>query len=189
MVNAIIYYRTLSTLSNTTNATTPSALLSNFPLQCLEFTFSDNLLESIQTTYTNNIVDYPVPNSSGVRKINKQDNGISSFNLIVSGRFKKPINASGIPQINTDIAKIVTMSKISQIDTSHPFGVIGFYSPNAPEFTLDPNATSTNAGSPQSGTVTPATKGYTISSWELGYMTPKITSYDFRITLSYGGTW
>ena len=32
MANAIIYYRTPTTLSNTTNATTPSALLANFPL-------------------------------------------------------------------------------------------------------------------------------------------------------------
>ena len=189
MANAIIYYRTPTTLSNTTNATTPSALLASFPLQCLEFTFSDNLLESIQTTYSNNVVDYPVPNSSGVRKINKQDNGVTSLSLIIKGRFKKPTNASGIPQLDTEIGRLITISKTLQVGSDHPFGVVGFYSPNAPQVSLDPNATSTNAGSPQSGTVTPATKGYTISSWDLGYMSPNITAYDFSVTLSYGGTW
>lgn len=189
MANAILYYRTPTTLSNTTNATTPSALLANFNSQCLEFTFSDNLLESIQSTYTNNVVDYPVPNSSGTRKINKQDNGVKSLSLIIKGRFKKPLNASGVPIIDTEINKLIAISKILQVGVDHPFGVVGFYSPNAPQFSLDPNATSDNTGSPQSGTVTPATKGYTISSWDLGYASPNITAYDFSVTLSYGGTW
>ena len=72
------------------------------------------------------------------------------------------------------------MSKMAQLDSRHPFGVIGFYSPNAPEFSLDPNASSATV---------PATKGYTIESWDIGYMTPKIKNYDFSVTLSFGGTW
>ena len=55
MANAILYYRTLSTLSNTTTATTPSALNTNFATQWLEFTFSDNLFEGISFDYQNNI--------------------------------------------------------------------------------------------------------------------------------------
>ena len=184
MANAILYYRTLNTLSNTTNATTPSALNTNFASQCLEFTFSDNLLEGLSFDYQNNILDIPVPNSSGTRKINKQENGLKSITITINGRFKKP--SSGL---DSDIAILRTMATRSNLDTSHPFGNVGLYSPNAPEFSLDPNAISSNAGSPQSGTVTPATKGLTLDSFSIGYNTPQVKEYGFRATLKFGGTW
>ena len=75
------------------------------------------------------------------------------------------------------------MSKKMQVNTVYPDGIIGFYSPNAPEFSLDPNATKVGS------TETPATKGYTIESWDLGFMTPRIKNYDFSVSLSFGGTW
>ncbi len=66
-----------------------------------------------------------------------------------------------------------------QVDSKHPFGVIGFYSPNAPEFSLDPNATlSSNAS-----------YGYTIQSLRIGYLGQKTTRYGFTMTLSFGGTY
>ena len=186
MADAILYYRTVNTLSNTTNATTPAALATNFSAPCLSFTFSDNILETLQFNYVNNVIDIPVPIADGTRKINKQENGLKSIQLIINGRFKKP---SAQDSLDGDITKLINMSKTAQVDTSHIFGVVGIYAPSSPEFSLDPNATSSNAGNPTSGTITPATKGYTISSWDLGYMSPKVRTYDFRVVLSFGGTW
>ena len=129
-------------------------------------------------------MDIPVPNSSGTRKINKQENGLKSITIDINGRFRKP--ASGL---DADVGILRTMATRSNLDTSHPFGNVGFYSPNAPEFSIDPNATSTNAGSPQSGTVTPATKGLTLDSFSIGYNSPNIKAYGFRAKLKFGGTW
>jgi hypothetical protein len=174
MTDAILYWRTPTTRAD---QYTVANLTSN---QKLTFTVPDNILSSIQFSYQNNVLDIPVPNSNAVRRINKQENGLRSIRLIISGRFKKPLDGSGDPMEDTDIQKLIDMSKMSQVDASHPYGIIGFYSPNAPEFSLDPNATGASA---------PATKGYTIESWDLGYMSPKITAYDFRVVLSFGGTW
>ena len=109
---------------------------------------------------------------------------MKSITITINGRFKKP--SSGL---DSDIAILRTMATRSNLDTSHPFGNVGLYSPNAPEFSLDPNATSSNAGSPQSGTVTPATKGLTLDSFSIGYNTPQVKAYGFRATLKFGGTW
>ena len=177
MADAILYYRTPTSRQDQYALPTTSG----FPAgQKLTFTFSDNIMEAIQFSYENNIVDIPAPISDGTRKINKQENGLKDIKLIIKGRFKKPKDGSGNPILDTDIGKLITFSRIAQLDASHPFGIIGFFSPNAPEFSIDPNAT---------GASTPATKGLTIQGWDLGYMTPKVTSYDFRMTLSFGGTW
>lgn len=174
MADAILYWRTTSNPAYSHTITQiPDA-------QKLTFDFPDNLAMAMQLSYQNNVVDIPVPIADGTRKINKQENGLKLIRLIIKGRFKKPINSSGDPILDTDIGKLISMSKMAQLDSRHPYGIIGFYSPNAPEFSLDPNATSTSV---------PATKGYTIDSWEIGYMPPKIKNYDFSVTLSFGGTW
>ena len=171
MANAILYYRNGYSQSETVVASLPDA-------QQVEFTFPDNTLETLQFNYVNNVVDIPVPVSDGTRKINKQENGLRSIQLIINGRIKKP---SAQNSLTTSITNLINMSKRLQVDAVYPYGNVGIYAPSSPEFSLDPNA----SASPN----VPATKGYTITSWDLGYTNPKVRSYEFRVVLSFGGTW
>ena len=95
--------------------------------------------------------------------------------MVVQGRFKRPVSG-----LDADIGKLRTMSARSNIDDAHPFGNIGFYSPNAPEFSIDPNS---------AGASTDATLGLTIQQFRLGFMSPKVKNYGFEVILSFGGTW
>ena len=54
----------------------------------MEFSHPDNRLISVEWSYTNNILDIPVPVSDGTRKINKQENGLKSWTLILSGSIR-----------------------------------------------------------------------------------------------------
>lgn len=176
MVDAILYFRELATIKGSSGSTYFNPI--NLPsANKLSFTFADNLLEGIDFNYQNNVLNIPVPISSGLRKINKQDNGLKLITLTINGKFKIPkFNSEAI--LDTDIAKLKLMSSMLQIDETHPFGKIGFYSPNAPEFTLDPNATSSSS----------STIGYTMNSLRIGFMGQKSTRYGFSVTLDYGGT-
>jgi hypothetical protein len=178
MPDAILYYRTTSTFKGASSSATywnPDDLPSN---QKLVFSFSDNMLEGIDFQYQNNVLDISAPNADGTRRINKQDNGLKMCSLTINGVFKIPIS-SNLPALDTDIYALKTMASMSQVDTYHPFGKIGFYSPNAPEFSLDPNAQSSS---------TVATRGFTLSSLRIGYIGQKTTRYGFSVTLNFGGT-
>ena len=115
MADAILYWRTPTTRAD---QYTVANLTDN---QKLSFTVPDNILSAIQFSYQNNVLDIPVPNSLAVRRINKQENGLRSIRLIISGRFKKPTSGT-----DTDIGKLIEMSKISQLDISHPYGIIKY---------------------------------------------------------------
>ena len=173
MADAMLYFRTGIYKKGSSGDTyyDPTDLPSSYKM---EFTFSDNLLEGIDFQYTNNVLDIPVPNSLGVRRINKQDNGLKSLQLTLNGEFRIPKTA-GEPVLDTDIAKLKSMASMVQVESDHPFGKIGFYSPNAPEFSLDPNATSSN----------PATVGYTMSSLRIGYIGLKVRTMIQRLFLSH----
>ncbi|MDC3257187.1 hypothetical protein OAU44_00265 [bacterium] len=174
MTDAILYYRTPT--STRTNYALPTT--AGFPTaQKLTFTFSDNLLEGVDFNYQNNVLDIPVPISTGLRKINKQDNGLKSIILTINGEFKIP-KSGGAPALDDDIGRLKSMASMVQVESKHPFGKIGFFSPNAPEFSLDPNSTSSAN----------ATFGYTLQNLRIGYMGQKTTRYGFSATLSYGGT-
>tara|TARA_R110002051_G_scaffold218643_2_gene282461 strand:+ start:2493 stop:3023 length:531 start_codon:yes stop_codon:yes gene_type:complete len=135
----------------------------------LSFTTPTNILEVVDEVYTNNIIDIPVPISDGTRKINKQDNGLSSYIFTINGVFENNLN---------DLTMLNTLRKMQQVTTEHPFGCLGFYSPNAPQFSIDPNANgSTNA-----------TKGLTLKSTRIGFAGQKKKRYGFAVTLSFGGT-
>ena len=82
----------------------------------------------------------------------------------------------------TDIQKLKTIRQTPQLDPQHPFGRIGFYSPNATEFSLDPSATIVSSAD------VPATQGYTISGVTIGYTGQSKTRYSFSATLNFGGT-
>ena len=172
MADAILYYR--NGYGDAPNQKTIAQLSAG---QKVIFAFPDNTLETLQFNYVNNVVDIPVPISDGTRKINKQENGLRSIQLIINGRLKKP---SAQDSLTTNVTNLINMSKRLQVDAVYPYGNVGLYAPSSPEFTLDPDANHPS---------TPATKGYTITSWDLGYTSPKVKSYDFRVVLSFGGTW
>ena len=158
MVDSMIYYRT----SNTTVSLVSNPI--NLPTaQKLSFVTPTNILEVVNETYVNNIIDIPVPISDGTRKINKQDNGLNSYSFSISGIFDKPV---------TDLVTLNLLRTTKQITTDHPYGCIGFYSPNAPQFNIDPIAT----------------RGLTIKNTAIGYTGQKKTRYGFSISLSFGGT-
>jgi hypothetical protein len=178
MASAILFYRTdgdISGESDTRKKASGSTYYdpANLPsAQILTFTFPDNVLEGISESYTNNIISIPVPNSEGVRRINKQENGLKSITLKINGVLKNT---------QTDIQKLKTIRQTPQLDLQHPYGRIGFYSPNATEFSLDPSATVSGS------TDVPATQGYTINNVDIGYIGQKKTRYSFQLTLNFGG--
>jgi hypothetical protein len=165
MANATLFYRT----GTITDPQTTVALLPD--TQKLEFTHPDNRLTSVEWSYSNNILDIPVPVSTGVRKINKQENGLKSWTLILSGtlRVKTPKDTSGDAIINN----LKAMAKRLQLDSDYPFGNVGFEMDNAPEFNIDPTATS----------------GLTLQSFNVGFRTPNVKTYAFSVNLTFGGTW
>ena len=179
MASAILFYRTdgsISGESDTRKKASGSTYYDPADLpsaQKLEFTFPDNVLEGLKEDYSNNIMDIPVPNSQGVRRVNKQENGLKYISLSINGMLKNT---------QTDIQKLKTIRQTPQLDQQHPFGRIGFYSPNATEFSLDPSATIV------SSVDVPATKGYTISAVTIGYSGQSKTRYSFSATLNFGGT-
>lgn len=186
MPTALLYSRSdgngvapfnVPTLSDTVGATTPELLLTNHPLQVLEFDFPDNVLEGINFNYQNNITSIPAPNSEGIKRINKVENGLKSLTLVINGVFRNN------KTINADIAILKDMATRSQVDLKHVAGIIGFFSPNAPEFNLDPNATT---GALPIGK---ATIGYTLESFKIGFIGQENTRYDFQVMLSFGGTY
>ena len=178
MANAHLFFRTVSTPKSNNNYENSTELLGRansdthtdlgYTLQVnkqvLAFDISDYILESIGESYSNNIIDLPVPTSDGTRKINKQENGLRSKSLTIKGIFR---NASG-----SDIEKLERMRQIPQVDATHKFGVIGFYSPNATRFSLDPDGDA----------------GYTITDTMIGFVSGAQKKYDFQVTLSFGGT-
>jgi hypothetical protein len=174
MANAHLFFRTINSAKTVSGCSTSTALLSKsgtnsdtglgYDEQVLAFGISDYILESISESYDNNVIDIPVPTSDGTRKINKQENGIRSRTLTIRGIFKN--------DTNSDIKILERMRQRQQVDTTHKFGIIGFYSPNADRFSLDPDG---NAG-------------YTISSTSIGFAGQSKKRYDFTVVLSFGGT-
>ena len=180
MASAILFYRTdgdISGESDTRKKASGSTYYdpfgASFPsAQKLDFTFPDNVLEGLSEQYSNNIINIPVPNSEGVRRVNKQENGLRSLSITINGVLKNT---------QSDIQKLKTIRQTPQLDLQHPYGRIGFYSPNATEFSLDPSATIV------SGADVPATQGYTISDVTIGYIGQKKTRYSFQLKMDFGG--
>lgn len=175
MPTALLYYRDADSLRDNVGADTPVNLLANFSDQVLEFDFPDNILEGVNFEYGNNVINIPIANSNGIKKINKQENGLKFLNMTVRGVFRN----TGTTGLNADIAKLKKMAALPQVDNDNIYGVIGFYSPNAPEFSLDPNAVDS----------TKATIGFTLDGFSLGFSTPAIKRYGFQVKLSFGGVY
>jgi len=171
MADAFIYYRLESNSSHKEGAsTTPALLATNFPAQVLKFTLPDELLESVQMVYENNIKDAPVSEPDGTRRINKQDNGLLGIRYTFRGRFK---DASG------DITNLINFSKMLQVESTTAtnalgFGKFGFYTDNTTvkPFNLDPDGT----------------KGLTIRSFNINRSGQMPKNFDFEILMTFGGT-
>ena len=191
MADAFIYYRLKS--NNTDNTvTTPNGgypdpntisasdtnrntfvtnMETHHPAQILRFTLPTEILEGVTMVYENNMKDSPVSEPDGVRRINKQDNGLSSVKYTLKGLFKD--NA-------TDITTLRNMAKRLQVESttnagSLGFGIFGFFSDNTSiqPFNIDPNTS----------------KGLTINSFTISRTSQSPASFDFNISMTFGGTY
>ena len=141
------------------------------PFQQLEFDLPEDLLESVSMVYENNIKDAPVSNPLGVRKINKQDNGLQQLQLTLRGRFKDEA---------FDIRTLQRFSRKLQVEALfHQFGIIGF---KASADELPSSAVSTPFNFDPTDTF-----GLTIKKFTLARVGSAPKNFDFEITLTSGG--
>ena len=187
MADAFIYYRLQSNntdfdLSNNPNYPDPNAsttarntfvtnMEANHSTQILKFTLPNELLESVTMDYENNIKDAPVSEPDGVRRINKQDNGLSYIRYTFRGRFKDSA---------TDLTTLMNMAKRLQVESttnagSLGFGVFGFFTDNTSikPFNLDPTVN----------------RGLTIQGITIDRNGAKPKNFDFTIVMTFGGTY
>jgi len=161
MADALLFFRTLVT--NLFLVPNPDDLPTS---QKLIFTLPEELLESISLLYENNIKDAPVSNPAGVRKVNKQDNGLQQLTLTFRGRFR---------DASVDIQKVQDFAKLLQVEgIHHQFGAFGFKASNTSStpFNFDPTQTF----------------GFTIKRLSISRIGGKPKNFDFELVLTSGGT-
>lgn len=162
MADALLFFRTITTNALLPAFTDPDNLPAS---QKLIFTLPEELLESVSLVHENNIKDAPVSNPAGVRKINKQDNGLQRLELTFRGRFR---------DASADIQKAQDFAKLLQVEgTFHQFGKFGFKASNTTStpFNFDPSQTF----------------GFTIRSLTIARVGGKPKNFDFEILLTSGG--
>ena len=187
MADAFIYYRLKSNNTDVT-ATYPDPNVSTSArntfvasmeanhntapnTQILKFTLPTEILEGVSMAYENNIKDSPVSEPDGVRRINKQDNGLSGITYTFNGLFKD--NA-------TDITTLTNMAKRLQVESSTTtgslgFGIFGFFtdSTTIAPFNIDPTTL----------------RGLTLNSFTINRTSQSPKSFDFSIKMTFGGTY
>lgn len=169
MADALLFFRTLPTRKfiNPPDNTIPGVLNpEDLPAsQKLIFTLPDDLLESISLVHENNIKDAPVSNPLGVRKINKQDNGLQGLTLTFRGRFR---------DASTDIQTLQRFARQLQVEgIFHQFGIFGFKASNTTStpFNFEPSERF----------------GFSIKRFSLSRVGGKPKNFDFEITMTSGG--
>ena len=167
MVNAVLFYRTDSTLTSSVNT-----LLSNNASQCLEYDAPDNILEALNESYSNRINQQVSVNSEGNRQIFIRDDGLASRTITISGIIKK---------LSTDIDKLKKFRILQQTTTNLVHGIFGIRIGNAEFFEIDPQKDVTSGGSTVIG------RGLMIKDMKIGYTGNQKVRYGFTITLSFGG--
>lgn len=126
MANAILYYRTPSTLADSI-ASLPAA-------QKLEFIPPSDLASGIDEFQETNIVRKVPPKPSG-RRLVQTDEGFKQWILTLSGNY--------VIESNVESAqKLFDFQNIAQGITELPFGVFGISYPNGPDY-LNKDSTST----------------------------------------------
>ena len=162
MADALLFYRTIGTQIANILYTNPN----NLPIgQKIQFTLSDELLESISLVHENNIKDSPVSNPAGKRVINKQDNGLMGLTLTFRGRFR---------DASVDIPKIQAFAKLLQVEGQfHQYGKFGFKASNtvSTPFNFDPTDKF----------------GLTIKKLMISRVGGKPKNFDFELVLTSGG--
>lgn len=128
----MIYYRTSSTPNTNPTYATPALMLANASSQCIVFSRPKSSLDSISTNYKNNINYFNGISNDGSRISNIQDNGFGGQTLTLNGVFTVDNGTSDLNKLAFIFAEGL------QTDTIHTKGHIGFYSPNAPYFSVDP---------------------------------------------------
>ena len=185
MADAFIYYRTKANNTHNLDPDFPNPndgtserdeLVTNLEAldggqQILKFTIPDEIVQTISMTYENNIKDAPVSNPDGVRRINKQDNGINSIRWIFRGRFRDKA---------TDIRTLINMAVLLQVEPtteadSLQFGKFGFFTDSTilQPFNLDPDNSI----------------GLTIKGFGLNRDAIMPKNFDFDVTMTLGGTY
>ena len=167
MADALLFFRTITTNALLPAFTDPDDLPDD---QKLIFTLPGELLESVALIYENNIKDAPVSNPLGVRKVNKQDNGLQKLELTFRGRFR---------DASTDIEKVLDFAKLLQVGgLFHQFGIFGFQastdqlaSATSTPFNFDPTQTF----------------GLTIKRLSITRIGGVPKNFDFEMLLSFGG--
>ena len=167
MVNAVLFYRTDSTLTDSVDT-----LITNNPTQCLEYDAPDNILEALNESYSNRINQQVSVNSEGNRQIFIRDDGLASRTITIGGVVRK---------LSTDIDKLKKFRIIQQTTTNLVHGIFGLRIGNAEFFEIDPQKDVTSCGSTTIG------RGLMIKDMKIGYAGNQKVRYDFSITLSFGG--
>jgi len=159
MANAMLFYRTASTLQAAIN--NPD----NLPAaQKLLFSPPDDLASGIDEAYDNNIVRKVPPKPSG-RKLIQTDEGFSGWLLTLSGNYIIDSNLQSA-------TKLFDFLVLPQAISDLQFGVFGISYPNGPNYlNIDPDGTS--------GLMLVNRRGKHIG------ITKEI--FDFSVTASYGG--
>jgi len=163
MVNAVLFYRTESTLTSSV-----ATLLSSNATQCLEYDAPDNILEGISESYSNRINEQVSVNSEGERQIFIRDDGMAGRTITLQGVIRKA---------STDIPKLKSFRILEQTTSSLVHGRFGFKIGNADYFQVDPVADSgSNIG-----------RGLMIKDMKIGYDGSRKIRYGFSVTLAFGG--
>ena len=184
MADAFIYYRLKSNntdnsqsnypdpnTSTTARNTFVTNMETNHSAQILRFTLPTEILEAVTMVYENNMKDSPVSEPDGIRRINKQDNGLSFIRYTFRGRFKDSA---------TDITTLMNMAKKLQVESTTDsgalgFGIFGFFTDNTiiKPFNVDPIST----------------KGLTLKSFNITRSGQQPKNFDFTIVMTFGGTY
>ena len=160
MANAVLFYRTDSTLT-TSVASLPAG-------QKLEYDAPDNILEAIQEVYQNRINEQVSVNSEGNRQIFIRDDGMAGRTITINGMIKKA---------STDIGKLKSFRILQQTTDDLVHGRFGIKIDNAPHYQIDPvKDNGSNVG-----------RGLMIKTMSIGYSGQSKVRYGFKIDFAFGG--
>ena len=169
MANAVLFYRTDSTLTDSvadllTGTTQEKA-------QCLEYDAPDNILEAIDEQYSNRINEQVSVNSEGNRQLFIRDDGMAGRTITLKGMIRKA---------DTDLEKLKQFRILQQTTDELVHGRFGFRIGNADFFAIDPRKDDYDGN----GAIG---RGLMIKSMQIGYSGQAKIRYGFVITLAFGG--
>jgi len=125
MANALLYYRTPTTKTSTISDP------NNLPAaQKLSFIAPDDHTQGIEENWVNNIAR-KIPVKPKGRKIIQRDEGISGWDITISGYWTVGIGDSD--------SKLNLFRRLPQEDSFHIHGIMGLLYPNGPSYlNIDP---------------------------------------------------